>query len=52
MDMGDDVVLRSLGERTQIPFLPFAGLVVGADPAVDGNLSQMNPPECLLCKCP
>jgi hypothetical protein len=34
----------ALGEGTQVAFLPFTGLIVGADPAVDGNLSQLNPP--------
>jgi hypothetical protein len=45
---GDKPVLRALGERTQVAFLPFAGLIVGADPAVDGDLSQLNPPAIWL----
>jgi hypothetical protein len=40
----DDFVPCALGEGTQIAFLPLAGLVLGADPAVDGDLSQLNPP--------
>jgi len=31
------------GERSKIAFLACAGLIVGADPAVDGDLSQLNP---------
>jgi hypothetical protein len=28
--------------------LPLAGLILSADAAVNGDLSQLNPPECLL----
>jgi hypothetical protein len=45
---GDKLVLRALGERTQVAFLPFAGLIVGADLAVDGDLSQLDPPAVWL----
>jgi len=48
----DDVVPCPLGERTQIAFLPFAGLILGADAAVDGYLSQLNPQEMLALKMP
>ena len=34
----------SASERTQVTLLPFTRLVVGADPGVDGYLSQLNPP--------
>jgi hypothetical protein len=37
------VVASAPGERTEITFLARAGLVVGTDSAVDGNLSQLNP---------
>jgi hypothetical protein len=36
-------VAGALGKRPEIAFLAFAALIVGADPAVDGNLSQLNP---------
>ena len=40
----DNLVVGALGEGTQVTLLAFTGLVVGADPAVDRNLSQLNPP--------
>jgi len=36
-------VASTPGEGPEIAFLALATLVVGADPAVDGNLSQLNP---------
>ena len=38
----DDVVAGTPGKRAEIAFLVLAGLVVGADPAVDGDLSQLD----------
>jgi hypothetical protein len=40
---GDDLVAGGPGEGHQVSFLPFAGLIAGRDPTVDGNLSQFNP---------
>ena len=31
------------GERAEIAFLALARLIVGADSAIDGDLSQLNP---------
>jgi hypothetical protein len=36
-------VAGSLGEGFEVAFLAVAGLVVGADAAVDGDWSQLNP---------
>jgi hypothetical protein len=38
-------------KRPEIVFLAFAELIVSADPAVDGNLSQLDPSEINLRKC-
>ena len=38
----DDFVASAPGKCAEITFLALAGLVVGADPAVDGDLSQLN----------
>src|SRR5262249_6604650 len=43
LNTADDVVAGAPGERAQIPLLALATLIVGSDPAVDGNLSQLNP---------
>jgi len=43
LEHGDDVVASAPGERPKIAFLALAGLIVGAHPAVDGNLSQLDP---------
>ena len=45
LEHGDDAVASPPGERPEIAFLALAGLVVSADPAVDGDLSQLNPRE-------
>jgi hypothetical protein len=37
------MVAGAPGECAEIAFLALAALIVGADPAVDGNLSQLNP---------
>jgi hypothetical protein len=38
-----DVVAGAPGKRAQIAFLAFARLVIGADAAIDGDVSQLNP---------
>ena len=43
LEHADDLVAGALGEGAQIALLAVARLVVGADAAVDGNLSQLNP---------
>ena len=43
LENADDVVLAALGVGPQITLLALAALVVGADAAVDGNLSHLNP---------
>ena len=34
------------GKRAEIALLAFAGLIVGADAAVDGDVSQLDPQIC------
>jgi len=46
----DDFEASAPGKCAEITFLALAGLVVGADPAVDGDLSQLIPSEMELRK--
>jgi len=41
----DDLMAGAPGEGTEITFLARTRLIIGADPAVDGDLSQLNPLE-------
>jgi hypothetical protein len=43
LEDASDVVAGAPGEGAQVALLALAGLLVGPDPAVDGNLSQLNP---------
>jgi len=43
--VNDNTVAGALGEAPKVPFLALARLVVRADTAVDGDLSQLNPSE-------
>jgi hypothetical protein len=46
-----DAVAGAPGKRAEIAFLALTALIVGADPAIDGNLSQLNPLAIELRKC-
>ena len=37
----------AFGEHRQVPLLVLARLIIGADPAVDGDVSQSDPQKCL-----
>jgi hypothetical protein len=42
LEDADDVVAGAPGERAQVSFLAIAVLIVSRDPAVDGDLSELN----------
>src|SRR5262249_55582767 len=45
LEEANDPVPSALGERTKVPLLALARLIIGADAAVDGDLSLNRPPK-------
>ena len=45
LEDGHDLVAGTFGERPQVPLLALARLIIGRDAAVDGHVSQLNPPR-------
>jgi hypothetical protein len=43
LEHGDNLVLAAPGEGAKVSFLALARLILRADPAVDRDLSQLNP---------
>ena len=50
LEHGNDLVASAPGERPKIAFLACAGLIVGANPVINGDVSQIDPPRMPLAK--
>ena len=48
LEHGNDAVASAPSKRQQVSFLALARLVIGADAAVDGDVSQLNPQKCVV----
>jgi hypothetical protein len=52
LEDADDTVAGAPGQRAQVTLLALARLIVGADPAVDGDLSQLDPHDIRAAQVP